>query len=83
LYRKGKSTSKCLRTSDGDISECPKRVKTTESVRLETIAYIDKTNKDTDKQINYKNLQREQAGNSHQYQMCENIAEEIGVLKRK
>jgi len=54
----------------------------TESVRLERIACIEEAIKDTDKQINYKNLRREQAGNSHQYQLCE-ITEEIGVLKQK
>ena len=60
LYRKGKSRSKRLRNSDeGDTSECPKRVKTTESVRLERIAYIEDAIKDTDKRINYKNLRRQ------------------------
>lgn len=49
--------------------------KTTESVRLERIAYIEEAIKDTDKQIKYKNLRKEQAGNSHQYQLCENITE--------
>lgn len=84
LHRKGISRSKRLHNSDkGDTSECPKRVKMTESVRLERIACIEEAIKDTDKQINYKNLQREQAGNSHQYQLCENITEEIGVLKHK
>jgi len=33
--------------------------------------------------INNKNLRGEQAGNSHRYQLCENIIEEIGVLKQK
>lgn len=83
LHRKVISRSKRLHNSDGDTSECPKRVKMTESVRLERIACIEEAIKDTDKQINYKNLQREQAGNSHQYQLCENITEEIGVLKHK
>ena len=37
--------------------------------------------KDIDKQIGFKELRREQATNSHQYQLCDEIMREITVLK--
>ena len=37
--------------------------------------------KDIDKQIGFKELRREQATNSRQYQLCHEITHEIAILK--
>ncbi len=76
VYKKGKSRSKHLRgaTSDeGERSEQSKRIKTSGAVRDQRISHIDETIKDTNKPMNFKELRREQASNSHKYQLCESI----------
>lgn len=86
MYKKGKSRSKRLRepvSNDGESSERPKRPKSNELVRIQRISHIEETIKDINKQIGYKELRRDQASNFRQYQLCENITEEIATLKQK
>lgn len=87
VYKKGRSRSKCVRgASDEDIDESSrqaKRPKTTESVRIHRIAYVEEAIGEVKKQIGYKEMRREQASIAHKYQLCESITEDISTLKRK
>ena len=78
--KKGKSRSKQLvSSSESDESTpAPKRVKTTEALRIKRISEIED---DISKRMGFKEKRREQATVSHQYGICDQILEEISGLK--
>lgn len=81
VYKKGKSRSKRHHDSRGESETVPpiKRPKTTEAMRKSRIEY---PVADINKQIVFKNLRIDQAKNSNQFAICENLTEEIRKLKR-
>ena len=82
-YKKGKSRSKQLiSSSESDESTpAPKRVKTTEALRIKRILEIEEDLGDISQRMGFKEKRREQASLSHQYGVCDQISEEISVLK--
>ena len=82
-YKKGESRSKQLiSSSESDESTpAPKRVKTTEALRLNRISEIEEDLSDISQRMGFKEKRREQASLSHQYGICDQISEEISVLK--
>ena len=79
-YKKGKSRSKRFHES----SSAVKQVKQTTAptyVRTQRMLHLEDSLKDIDKQIGFKELRREQAINSRQYQICDEITHEITKLK--
>ncbi len=82
-YKKGKSRSKQLvSSSESDESTpAPKRIKTTEALRVKRISEIEEDLKDISQRMGFKEKRREQATLSHQYGICDQISEEISSLK--
>ena len=84
IYKHGKSRSKHLysesdtTTSSGSV----KQAKTTETERLQRIAYVEETMNDIKKQIGFKEKRRDQLTNVHNYGECEKISDEISSLKK-
>ena len=81
-YKKGKSRSKQLISSSesDEPTPAPKRVKTTEALRIKQIPEIQDLS-DISQRMGFKEKRREQASLSHQYGICDQISEEISVLK--
>ena len=81
-YKKGRSRSKQLSSSESDEStSAPKRVKTTEALRIKRISEIEEDLSDISQRMKFKEKRREQASLSHQYGICDQISEEISALK--
>ena len=82
-YKKGKSRSKQLISSSesDEPTPAPKRVKTTEALRIKWISEIQEDLRDISQRMGFKEKRREQASLSHQYGICDPISEEISVLK--
>ena len=82
-YKKGKSRSKQLiSSSESDESTpAPKQVKTTEALQIKRISEIEEDLSDISQRMGFKEKRREQASLSHQYGICDQISEEISVLK--
>ena len=82
-YKKGKSRSKQLKSSSesDESTPAPKRVKTTEALRLNRMSEIEEDLSDISQRMGFKEKRREQASLSHQYGICDQISEEISVLK--
>jgi len=83
VYKKGKSRSKQFNECSSSEVKQDKRTKTSEYVRTQRILHLEDSLKDIDKQIGFKELRREQAANSRQYQICDEITHEITVLKKQ
>ena len=84
-YKKGKSRSKQLvSSSESDESTpAPKRVKTTEALRIKRISEIEEDLNDISQRMGFKEKRREQATLSHQYGICDQISEEVSGLKNR
>ena len=79
-YKKGKSRSKQL-SEFGTVVTQVKRTTIPAFVRNQRMLHLEDSLKDIDKQIRFKELRREQATNSRQYQLCDEITHDITVLK--
>ena len=81
VYKKGKSRSKKLSTT----TEAPpkKRPKTVESFRLQRISQLQEDVKDINDRLQMKEKRRDQASNSRNYKLCDEIMEEMSTIKQK
>ena len=79
-YKKGKSRSKRFHESSSAVKQV-KQTTTPTYVRTQRMLHLEDSLKDIDKQIGFKELRREQAINSRQYQICDEITHEITKLK--
>ena len=79
-YKKGKSRLKRFHESSSAVKQV-KQTTTPTYVRTQRMLHLEDSLKDIDKQIGFKELRREQAINSHQYQICDEITHEITKLK--
>ena len=70
-YKKGKSRSKRFHESSSAVKQV-KQTTTPTYVRTQRMLHLENSLKDIDKQIGFKELRREQAINSRQYQICDN-----------
>ena len=52
-------------------------------MRTQRILHLEDSLKEINKQISFKKLRREQANNSHKYQLCDGITQEITALKQQ
>ena len=82
-YKKGKARSKQLMLSSesDEPTPAPKRVKTTEALRIKRISEIQEDLSDISQRMGFKEKRSEQASLSHQCGICDQISEEISVLK--
>ena len=83
VYKKGKSRSKQLNPSAEELIPRPKRQKTTEVLRQDRIAHIEDGMKGLDQTLVWKEKRREVVSDSRNYRECEEITEEMGILKQK
>jgi len=80
-FKKGKSRSKSLQGSDPEVSS--KRCKTSETLRTKRISELDDDIKDYNDRLSFKEKRRQQASNSRNYKLCDQLTEEMADLKQK
>lgn len=61
----------------------PKCRKMTKTVRLQQISHLQEKIKDVNGRLQWKEKQRDQAGNARKYRECEEITEEMSSLKQE
>lgn len=77
-FKKGKSRSKQL-----DNPPTPKRPKTSENIRSKHISELEEDIKDLCDRLKYKEKMRDSANMSRNYKLCDQLTEEMSVLKGK
>ena len=80
IYKKGKSHSKRL-SFDDDESSGSKKIKINKEFRTARIKELEEQIKNKNKQVQYKELRRDGARNVHIYRECDNLTEQLSVLK--
>ena len=78
-FKKGKSRSKRYQST----AIAPKKIKTTESIRMKHISELEEDLKDLNDQIKYKEKRREQATLSRNYKLCDELTEDMSAIKKK
>ena len=80
IYKKGKSRSKQVCDASEDSS--PKRAKTSANVRMNRISALEEDIKDFNDRLKFKEKRREQASNSRNYKVCDQLTEEMSAIKQ-
>ena len=80
IYKKGKSRSKQFSPP----VECsPKRVKTSEAFRINRISALEDDIKDLNDRLTFKEKRRDQASSVRNYKACDELTEEMSVIKQQ
>ena len=80
-FKKGKSRSKKLQDSDSEQSS--KHCKTSEALRTKRISQLNDDIKDFNDRLQFKEKRRQQATNSRNYKLCDQLTEEMSEIKQK
>ena len=82
-FKKGKNRSKKLPSSSESSDSVPKRQKPTESMREKHVGELEEDIKDINDQRLFKEKRREQAELSRNYNLCDQLMEEMSSLKKQ
>ena len=77
-FKKGRSRSKEYETATA-----PKRPKTTKTVRAKHIQELQEDIEDFNNQLKFKEKRRDQATSSRNYKACDQMTEEMSVLRKR
>lgn len=80
-FVKGKSRSKKLSVPDTPVRSVRKKIST--EVRLKRIKSLKEEIANLDEQIKFKEKRREQSEAVRNYKLCEDITQEIGIVKQQ
>ena len=75
--------SKQIGDTSASEDSAPKRVKTSEVYRLKRISALEEDIKDLTDRLFFKEKRRNQASNSRNYKLCDQLTEEMSAIKQQ